>query len=273
MQKINFPNHDWKWITRFSMKCTVDVVTQPSLKLISLLLLKSQIHIEKPPLLIFPTRKPNWKMQQLVRKSSVDRRPLEETEAYWFFSIEFNSIKHSFIFHVQYSTSLSIIVESGTPLTGSPLKRLRPAGAGCRRSWSWVTQSHNTTKASAVVKNCEVLQVVAAMWRLQNNRVCDAREGKISLEWTRASFKLSWSRRVSSFRKLSLLKGHAGETWAWKIILKPLFKSYATNILWVCAFVSRHVISIPSAAGSDDTGWWFAGCSWRWSQIIIVRTI
>ena len=59
---------------------------------------------------------------------------------------------------------------------------------------------------------------------------------------------------MSSFRKLSLLKGHAGETWAWKLILKPLFKSYATNILRVSAFVSRHVISIPSAAGSADTG-------------------
>ena len=158
------------------------------------------------------------------------------------------------MFHIQYSTSLSIIVEKGTPLTGSPSKRLRPARAGCRRSLCWVTQRHNTTKARDGEELWGFVQVVAATWRLQNNRVCDAREGGISLEWTRASFKLSWSRRVPSFRKLSLLKGHAGETWAWKLILKPLFKSYATKILWVSAFVSRHVISIPSAAGSADTG-------------------
>ena len=116
--------------------------------------------------------------------------------------------------------------------------------------------SHRGTirRKLVVVKNCEVLQVVAATWRLQNNRVCDARGWGISLEWTRASFKLSWSRRVPSFRKLSLLKGHAEGTWAWKLILQPLFQSYATKILWVSTFVSRHVISIPSAAGSADTG-------------------
>ena len=157
------------------------------------------------------------------------------------------------MFHIQYSTSLSIIVKTEHHW---PAALWRDWGLHARDVDVPGAGSHRGTirRKPVLVKNCEVLQVVAATWRLQNNRVCDAREGGISLEWTRASFKLSWSRRVSSFRKLSLLKGHAEGTWAWKLILQPLFQSYATKNLWVSAFVSRHVISIPSAAGSADTG-------------------